>query len=398
MSLASKPWFYDDIKRVEAEKLLLADLNNRAGAFLVRISDGNNHVYSLSAHDGTTVKHYRIRVSEDQERKYFISSRVQFLSLDDLIEYYSIQADGLCCRLEKPCSRVEQPQTDGLTHDLVDNKEIDRSKLKLIQKCGQGQFADVYEGLYNGTVPVAIKTVKPNCMNSKDFLAEAELMKKLKHARLMQLYGLCTKEEPIYIVTEFMRHGNLLEYLQSSKAKNLDFETLVYIAAQIADGMSYLEERNFIHRDLAARNILVGEKNDIKISDFGLAQLMKNYQEVYRAGEGTKFPIKWTAPEAALHNKFSIKSDVWSFGVLLTELVTKGRTPYPGMSNTEVIQQVSKGYRMPQPRDCPVEFYQIMMRCWHENPDNRPTFSALRDILDNYFDHEERLYKDNNLN
>ena len=116
-------------------------------------------------------------------------------------------------------------------------------------------------------------------------------------------------------------------YLQG-KGRTLKMPQLIDMAAQIAQGMAYLELQNYIHRDLAARNVLVGENNIVKIADFGLARLIK--EDEYEARVGARFPIKWTAPEAANFSKFSIKSDVWSFGILLTELVTYGRIPYPG--------------------------------------------------------------------
>ena len=164
-------------------------------------------------------------------------------------------------------------------------------------------------------------------MDPRDFLAEAQIMKKLRHPKLIQLYAVCTLEEPIYIITELMKHGSLLEFLQG-KGRTLKMPQLIDMSAQIASGMAYLEQQNYIHRDLAARNVLVGENNIVKIADFGLARLIK--EDEYEARVGARFPIKWTAPEAANYSKFSIKSDVWSFGILLTELVTYGRIPYPG--------------------------------------------------------------------
>jgi fyn-related kinase len=106
---------------------------------------------------------------------------------------------------------------------------------------------------------------------------------------------------------------------------------------------------------------------------------------MYEAKEGTKFPIKWTAPEAALYNRFTVKSDIWSYGILLTELVSFGRTPYPGMTNAEVLRQVDQGYRLPQPPNCPPSLYTIMRECWHAQPENRPSFSILQYRLENEY-------------
>uniref|UniRef100_A0A2K5SD32 Tyrosine-protein kinase n=1 Tax=Cebus imitator TaxID=2715852 RepID=A0A2K5SD32_CEBIM len=159
----------------------------------------------------------------------------------------------------------------------------------------------------------------------------------------------------------------------------------------IADGMAYIERMNYIHRDLRAANILVGENLVCKIADFGLARLIEDNE--YTARQGAKFPIKWTAPEAALYGRFTIKSDVWSFGILQTELVTKGRVPYPGMVNREVLEQVDRGYRMPCPQGCPESLHDLMNQCWKKDPNERPTFEYIQSFLEDYFTATEPQYQ-----
>ena len=147
-----------------------------------------------------------------------------------------------------------------MSHCTRDQWEIDRSSLKFVRKLGHGQFGEVWEGLWNNTTPVAIKSLKQGTMDPGAFLAEAQIMKKLRHPKLIQLYAVCTLEEPIYIITELMKNGSLLDFLQG-KGRTLKLPQLIDMAAQIASGMAYLESQNYIHRDLAARNVLVGENN-----------------------------------------------------------------------------------------------------------------------------------------
>uniref|UniRef100_H2YTJ7 Protein kinase domain-containing protein n=1 Tax=Ciona savignyi TaxID=51511 RepID=H2YTJ7_CIOSA len=227
------------------------------------------------------------------------------------------------------------------------------------------------EGLWNGTTKVAVKTLKQGTMEEESFLKEAKLMKKLRHPKLVQLYAVCTRSQPFYIVTELMCNGSLLNYIRKN---DLNISTLMDIAAQIASGMAYLETNNYIHRDLAARNILVGKNNYVKVADFGLARAIK--EEIYES-TSKPFPIKWSAPEVALQQKFSIKSDVWSFGILLTEIIGRGRVPYPDFTNREVIDQIEHGYRMPQLPDCPDSLYAIMLNCWDADPKKRDSFETL---------------------
>ncbi|XP_023346655.1 tyrosine-protein kinase Src42A isoform X2 [Eurytemora carolleeae] len=381
-------WYFGKSKRIEAEKRLLLPQNEH-GTFLIRDSESRRNDYSLSVRDGDTVKHYRIRQLD--EGGFFIARRTTFRTLQELVEHYARESDGLCVNLKKPCVQIEKPLTADLAHNTRDQWEIDRNSLKFNRKLGHGQFGEVWEGLWNSTTPVAIKTLKTGSMDPKDFLSEAAIMKKLRHPKLIQLYAVCTLEEPIYIITELMKNGSLLEFLQG-KGRTLKLPQLIDMSAQIAAGMAYLESQNYIHRDLAARNVLVGDNHVVKIADFGLARLIK--EDEYEARVGARFPIKWTAPEAANYSRFSIKSDVWSFGILLTELVTYGRIPYPGMTNAEVLHQVEHGYRMQAAQGCPPLLYDIMLECWHKDPMKRPTFETLQWKLEDFFTMSDSEYKE----
>ncbi|XP_034017985.1 tyrosine-protein kinase SRK2 [Thalassophryne amazonica] len=391
-SIESEPWYFPDTKRVDAEKMLTAE-GNMHGAFLIRNCESQKGELSLSVLDSGKVKHYKLKKLENGS--YYVSRAKTFTTLKELVNHYSRNADGLCVLLAEPCRKMEAPQTYGLSYNTVDQWEIDRKSIKLLRKLGTGQFGEVYEGLWNDTTAVAVKTLKPGTMDPEDFLREAQMMKRLRHAKLIQLYAVCTMEEPIYIITELMKNGSLLDYLQKDKGETLCMPHLIEMAAQVSAGMAFLELQNYIHRDLAARNVLVGENNICKVADFGLARVfMKETENVYEAKEGTKFPVKWTAPEAINENKFSIKSDVWSFGILLYEIVTFGEMPYQGMTNFQVIQKVLQGYRMPNPPNCPKMMYDIMLDCWKENEQERPTFETLQWKLEDYFDTDVTSYDD----
>ncbi|KAM6339833.1 proto-oncogene tyrosine-protein kinase Src isoform 2-T2 [Alca torda] len=387
-SIQAEEWYFGKITRRESERLLLNPENPR-GTFLVRESETTKGAYCLSVSDfdnakGLNVKHYKIRKLDSGG--FYITSRTQFNSLQQLVAYYSKHADGLCHRLTNVCP-TSKPQTQGLAKDAW---EIPRESLRLEVKLGQGCFGEVWMGTWNGTTRVAIKTLKPGTMSPEAFLQEAQVMKKLRHEKLVQLYAVVS-EEPIYIVTEYMSKGSLLDFLKGEMGKYLRLPQLVDMAAQIASGMAYVERMNYVHRDLRAANILVGENLVCKVADFGLARLIEDNE--YTARQGAKFPIKWTAPEAALYGRFTIKSDVWSFGILLTELTTKGRVPYPGMVNREVLDQVERGYRMPCPPECPESLHDLMCQCWRKDPEERPTFEYLQAFLEDYFTSTEPQYQ-----
>ncbi|OON17893.1 SH2 domain protein [Opisthorchis viverrini] len=337
-----------------------------------------------------TVKHYRIKYT-DVSSCYYITAKCGFNSLQDLVKYYSTDANGLCYRLTQPCPRPV-PITTDLSVRTKDHWEIPKSSIVLIKQLGAGQFGEVWLGKWNGTTEVAVKTLKQGTMTRDEFLKEARIMRAARHPKLVRLYAVCT-EDPIYIVTELMSNGSLLHYLRDGPGKHLELNSLVDMMAQIASGMAYLEKERYIHRDLAARNILVGENNCVKVADFGLARVVEDHCSTYMAHKTTKFPIKWTAPEAALMGRFTIKSDVWSFGIVVYELITHGQVPYPSMNNTETLDQVRSGYRMPRPNGCPQPIYTMLLRMWDAIPEKRPTFAYLCDFFEDYFITSDTDYK-----
>jgi fyn-related kinase len=376
------------LKRADADKQLMMSFN-QFGSFLIRDSETTAGDFSLSIRDRERVRHYRIKRLENGT--FFVTRRVTFETIQDLVTYYRSQSDGLCVNLMYPCLLSEKPQTAGLSRQANEEWEIDRRQIRLIKKLGAGQFGEVWEGMWNGTTQVAVKTLKPGTMSAAEFLQEAALMKRLRHPKLIQLYAVCTQEEPIYIVTELMHLGSLLDYLRG-EGRSLKLPQLIDMCGQIAGGMAYLESQNYIHRDLAARNILVTENMICKVADFGLARVID--EDIYEAHTGAKFPIKWTAPEAAMYSRFTVKSDVWSFGIALYEVITYGRFPYPGMTNAQVLEALQQGYRMPRAMGCPEKLYEIMLDCWREEPANRPTFETLQWQLEEFFTAEDGGYRE----
>lgn len=255
-----------------------------------------------------------------------------------------------------------------------DKWELDKSTIKMDVKYEEGRFGVVWKGYLNGSELVAIKVPKLERTTMSEFLHESEIMKMLQHPNVIRLRGVCTKGEPVCIITEFMSHSNMVKYLRGP-GRRTAMPQLLSWADQICNGMIYLEQCNIIHRDVAARNVLVSEQLICKISDFGLAQKVSG--STYKESSRTQFPLKWMAPEAIMHRSFSVKSDVWAFGILLYEMVTRGALPYPGVHNSDVAQLIKAGYRMPCPRGCSKQLHEIMLKCWKENPEERPSFRTI---------------------
>ncbi|XP_035032368.2 tyrosine-protein kinase ABL2 isoform X1 [Hippoglossus stenolepis] len=377
-SLEKHSWYHGPVSRSAAEYLLSSLIN---GSFLVRESESSPGQLSISLRYEGRVYHYRINTSSDG--KVYVTSESRFATLAELVHHHSTVADGLVTTLHYPAPKCNKPTVYGVS-PIHDKWEMERTDITMKHKLGGGQYGEVYVGVWKKyNLTVAVKTLKEDTMEVEEFLKEAAVMKEVKHPNLVQLLGVCTLEPPFYIVTEYMPHGNLLDYLRECDKEEVNAVVLLYMATQISSAMEYLEKKNFIHRDLAARNCLVGENHVVKVADFGLSRLMTG--DTYTAHAGAKFPIKWTAPESLAYNTFSIKSDVWAFGVLLWEIATYGMSPYPGIDLSQVYDLLEKGYRMEQPEGCPPKVYELMRACWQWSPLDRPSFAEIHQAFETMF-------------
>lgn len=418
------PWFHGKIDREDSELHLLRSPRTN-GKFLIRERETNGRLvsYALCLLHNNQVMHYRI--DKDKTGKLSIPDGKKFDTLWQLVEHYSYKPDGLLRVLTESCPRpsnlseghLQNPynidsncrgdlqgnifNTEAMPMDTqvyespyADPEElrsttVNRSDLTLEDgELGSGNFGTVLKGIYQMKKTqkvVAVKILKNDDNNTavkEEMLREASVMQQLDNPYIVRMIGICEAEN-LMLVMELAELGPLHKFLQ--KNKHISVKNITELVHQVSMGMKYLEEHNFVHRDLAARNVLLVTQHYAKISDFGLSKALTEDENYYKAKGHGKWPLKWYAPECMNYLKFSSKSDVWSFGVLMWEAYSCGQKPYKGMKGNEVIQMIENGERMASPPDCPAEMYNLMKKCWTYKAEERPGFSVVEPRLRHYY-------------
>uniref|UniRef100_A0A8C7EVY6 Tyrosine-protein kinase receptor n=1 Tax=Neovison vison TaxID=452646 RepID=A0A8C7EVY6_NEOVI len=279
---------------------------------------------------------------------------------------------------------------------VPDEWEVPREQISIIRELGQGSFGMVYEGLAQGleageeSTPVALKTVNELASPREriEFLKEASVMKAFKCHHVVRLLGVVSQGQPTLVIMELMTRGDLKSHLRSLRPESENnpglprpaLGDMIQMAGEIADGMAYLAANKFVHRDLAARNCMVSQDFTVKIGDFGMTRDVYE-TDYYRKGGKGLLPVRWMAPESLKDGIFTTHSDVWSFGVVLWEIVTLAEQPYQGLSNEQVLKFVMDGGVLEELESCPLQLQELMRRCWQQSPRLRPAFTHILDSI-----------------
>ena len=275
--------------------------------------------------------------------------------------------------------------------------EYNYSSIEVLEELGEGAFGRVFKARAPGiTVTqsacgdfVAVKTLKEDAEKDQleDFCKEVQTCIQFDHKNVIRLVGVCSQSIQKCMIFEYMDLGSLDELLRKSDPHNpscdcdqtvkISPQVFMHCALMVAEGATYLASLSFVHRDIAARNCLVDHNLCVKIADFGMSRKV-NQMDYYRIGSTQAcLPIRWMPPEALLFGKFTHKSDVWSFGVLMWEIYTFGRQPYGGSSDYEVIDKIKSGQFLECPELCAASVYDIMKSCWTRSPSSRPTMEHI---------------------
>ncbi|XP_031559844.1 inactive tyrosine-protein kinase transmembrane receptor ROR1-like isoform X2 [Actinia tenebrosa] len=288
-----------------------------------------------------------------------------------------------------------------VTVKTVSKMQEMKESLRLLKELGEGEFGKIYHGeistqqdnkLVVTQVLISVLRKSHDQTQRQEFLDGKETWLKFAHPNVLPILSILDQGQPLYILYEYLECGTLHEYLirhapiddaledSEDDSATLWCYDLLSIAYQIAAGMNYLSDIDYVHGDLATRNCVIGSRFEVKITD--LAATRSGYaHDYYRLPNRHPLPVRWMAPESIISYRFTTESDIWSFGVVLWELFSYGAQPYYGLSNEDVMHRFREFVLLPCPLDCPTSVYSLMNDCWNILPPSRPRFSSIYKIL-----------------
>lgn len=369
----------EEMRRLEGERFwhgilptaIATRVLQKQGEWLLRYSDKeDNRGFVITVYWADKPRHFMIRVNKTQGR-FYVKAEATFAGVKDLVEFYSSEGR----RLGKEEKDAHMLEAVGRERWELRPATIQRSK-----KIGEGNFGEVWQGLFVAPPAKEVEVAIKVCKEERDketrarFRTEAMFQLRFEHKNVVRTLGIIVSEEPMLIVMELMKKGSLDQYLiaDRKRLKNAKNTQMSWVR-DAARGMHYLDSLRVIHRDLAARNCLLTEREELKISDFGHAKSMKSYTM-----EAGKVAVRWMSPESMRCGEYTAKSDVWAYGVLIWEILSLGKEPWPGLSQQEVKDKVLiKKERLEAPEGSPPFLLELMSNCWKEEPKDRPSFGGI---------------------
>ena len=379
MSNVSYRWFFGKMSSTTAKNFAMTS-SNQVGSFIIRQNKRTGE-FSVTVRDRDKAKHYHII---NKNGMVYIYDKYQFRSISDLVEYHSKNTAGLCTTLARPC--------------IVPHCINDCTEVTCKEKLATGQFSEVWKGEWKGEA-VTVNKIAPGAVTSNDLLDKCAFLKSMEHENHIKFLAVHMNSESFLVVSEYLMNGSLKEYLPIG-GKCLKTSELIKILEHIAAAMFYLEEHNCIHQDLAAKNVMI-EVNDeeglpitCKLSVYPHVHKVASHSAFHKLPAGA-IPIRWSPHEAIVNNRINIKSNVWSFGITVWEVMNYCRSyPYPETSEAGVLEKLKQGYRMSRPMGCPDQLYRLMSDCWKEDASSRPTFEALHWRLKDFYSSDSFGYEE----
>ncbi|CAD6187957.1 unnamed protein product [Caenorhabditis auriculariae] len=369
-------YYHGLIPRLDAEQVL-----RREGDFLLRKTEATQGVVVLALSvriSADTVKHFMVNL--DPSGTFYFEAHHE-KSIPDLINWHLNTKTPLSsasgAKIRRPIERTQWL----LNHDSI----------LIVRKLGEGAFGEVFLAEYESgkaKQEVAVKTMRQEATRDArlKFMKEARLMRKYTHKHVVKILGVAVHEHPLMIVMEVCPNGSLLHHLRKNKGKVSSLEKLRF-SVEAADGLAYLDRKACIHRDIAARNCLLSAKNEVKISDFG----MSDDRVIVHDDTLDKVPVKWLAPETLQEKIYSLKTDVWAFGVLVWEIYADGADPYPGLTNVQTRAKiVVQDYRMKMPEGTPKFVSEVVANCWERDASKRNDMNKISKTLLEYYNKEKK--------